>query len=340
MTLKKLKLLLVGDYSNPVYTGTLGSFKRAFEKLNINTVDFFFNVNLNYIRLGIYFKKAFQLIVQKEQIRLLNFIKQKNITHVLVIKGSYILPQTIEEIKKKGITIVNFNPDNPFNTVKASSNFNIREGIQHYNYYFSWSKEICKQINQFTNSTIAIYLPFAVDKDLIQFMPDFNNQNYTYQISFGANADKERIAQIKTLINQDESIAKDLFIFGSGWSKFKEINSKEIKGAAYFKTIAKSKINLNFLRNQNKGAHNLRTFEIPACGGFMLHEYSEEAMEIFKPDIHAVYFKTMEDCIDKIKYYREKDYERIEIAKAGYYEAIKFENSYEARTKQILQCID
>jgi spore maturation protein CgeB len=43
----------------------------------------------------------------------------------------------------------------------------------------------------------------------------------------------------------------------------------------------------------------MRTFEIPAANGFMLHEYSEEAEHFFKPDIEVVYFKSISDLVDK-----------------------------------------
>lgn len=341
MILKETKILLVGDYPVPVYTGVLGSYKRAFEALHYTTVEFYFNINTHYLRFAKYWNAALKLLVHKEQIRFLKFIKENKITHIIVFKGSYVLSETIEEIKARGIIIVNINPDNPYNTVRTSANSIIREGIPHYNYYFLWSKEICNRINHTLLNNNAVYLPFAVDKTLIDFQPDFNNINYNYPIAFIANADKERIIQIKALLKYDKNIRKDLFVFGSGWRNSLEITNKEkqVVGKDYFKTIAQSKINLNFLRKQNKGAHNMRTFEIPACGGFMLHEYSEEAMDLFKADEQAVYFSSIEECLDKIKFYLKQDKIRLKIAQNGYLQAMKYENSYEARVKQIIKLI-
>lgn len=337
MQLKNTKILLVGDYPTPVYTGTLGSFKRAFDALGYKTTEFYFNLNQNLLRLAKYSDWALKILVQREQKRFLNYIFKNYISHILVFKGSYLLPETINKIKIKGITIGNYNPDNPFNSVWASSNFIIKSSIKHYDFYFTWSHEICNKINLSEKNNKAVYLPFAVDKYLIDFCPNFINPTYLYQVSFGANADKERINQIKSLLAVDENLKNNLFVFGSGWQKLKAVKSLEIKGKEYFKTISKSKINLNFLRAQNKGAHNLRTFEIPASGGFMLHEYSQEAMEFFKPDVHAVYFSGLEDCVDKIKFYLKHDVLRLKIAKSGYEQAMKYENSYEARVDVITQ---
>jgi spore maturation protein CgeB len=176
-----------------------------------------------------------------------------------------------------------------------------------------------------------------VDRELINFQPDFNLMDYSYELSFIANADKERINQINKLISNDESIKKQLVIFGSRWEVLRNIKKHGLtNNQNYFNTIFRSKINLNFLRAQNKGGHNMRTFEIPACGGFMLHEYSEEAMELFKADEQAIYFSSIDECIDKIKYYLKHEEIRKKIAQSGYIQAIKFENSYEARAQQIL----
>ncbi len=62
----------------------------------------------------------------------------------------------------------------------------------------------------------------------------------------------------------------------------------------------------------------MRTFEIPAAGGFMLHEYSEEAADFFKEGIEAEFFRDAAECADKIKYYFKDDNLRNKIARAGY----------------------
>ncbi|MFN7014205.1 MAG: glycosyltransferase, partial [Bacteroidia bacterium] len=297
----KIKLLLVGDYSTPVYTGIYGSYKRAFESLNVNTVDYYFNVNLKFVRFAKFAYITLKLLVQHEQKRFIHFVTQNSITHILVFKGSYLLPETIEKIKNKGITIANYNPDNPFNKVKSSSNAIIKNAINYYDYYFIWSKYLVDLIN--TNfQTKAFYLPFAVDDTLIKLNIEFNSCNYKYPVSFIGNADKERTKQINTLISKYPQLNAQLFLFGDGWNKNKTLNTNyQLHGADYFQTIYQSRINLNILRKQNKNAHNMRTFEIPACGGFMLHEYSNEAAELFEPDKEAIYFSNNTECIDKIQ---------------------------------------
>ena len=47
----------------------------------------------------------------------------------------------------------------------------------------------------------------------------------------------------------------------------------------------------------------MRTFEIPASKGFMLHEKSEEVMDFFEEGKEAEYFSSPEEVLDKLKFY-------------------------------------
>jgi len=80
-----------------------------------------------------------------------------------------------------------------------------------------------------------------------------------------------------------------------------------------------AKIVLNFLRQQNKGAHNMRTFEVPACGGFLLTQRSYEQATIFFTEGNSIAcFEGIDELVYKIRYFLEHDEERIAISEAGY----------------------
>jgi spore maturation protein CgeB len=83
------------------------------------------------------------------------------------------------------------------------------------------------------------------------------------------------------------------------------------------KATLASAINLNVLRMQNKNACNMRTFEIPGCGGFMLHERSSELPGLFRPGIECDDFGTADELRRKIDYYLSHAEERARIASAG-----------------------
>ena len=102
------------------------------------------------------------------------------------------------------------------------------------------------------------------------------------------------------------------------------------------KVLNSSKISLNILRKQNKSSHNMRTFEAPACGAFVLAEKSDEQLEFFEEDKEAVYFSSPKELREKVVYYLKHEEERKNIAQAGYQRCFKSGYSYLDRAKKIL----
>ncbi|MCM1156653.1 MAG: DUF3880 domain-containing protein [Roseburia sp.] len=81
--------------------------------------------------------------------------------------------------------------------------------------------------------------------------------------------------------------------------------------------FAGSKINLNLsLRSIHSGIP-LRVLDILACGGFVLTNFQPEITEFFREDEEIVIFRSLDECMEKIRYYLQNDTERKAIAAAG-----------------------
>jgi spore maturation protein CgeB len=85
-------------------------------------------------------------------------------------------------------------------------------------------------------------------------------------------------------------------------------------------------------RRQIKG----RTFEVPACGGFLLTGHADNLQDYYIDGKEIVIFKDKNDMIEKCKYYLSHEKERQAIANAGYERTIK-QHSYEKRFKEIFE---
>jgi spore maturation protein CgeB len=83
----------------------------------------------------------------------------------------------------------------------------------------------------------------------------------------------------------------------------------------------------------------MRTFEVPACGGFMLAERTQEHLEIFKEDEEIVCFSTVEELVDKVRYYSNNDRARQTIAKAGYERVLNDHHTYRDRLIEIFSLV-
>jgi hypothetical protein len=81
------------------------------------------------------------------------------------------------------------------------------------------------------------------------------------------------------------------------------------------------KIGINLsLSDYRRETGNSRIYEVIAQGAMLLcEEAGRNAHEqIFKPDIEAVYFRSVPEAIEKAEYYLAHDEERIAIARAGW----------------------
>lgn len=81
----------------------------------------------------------------------------------------------------------------------------------------------------------------------------------------------------------------------------------------------------------------MRTFEVPACRGFMLSTRTTEQKNFFKEGKEADYFSTPEELKQKIDFYLKNDELRLKIAEAGYQKLLKSNYSYIDRAKQVLK---
>jgi hypothetical protein len=91
----------------------------------------------------------------------------------------------------------------------------------------------------------------------------------------------------------------------------------ELYGAAYREAVWDAKVNLSFLTRSNQDEFAHKSFEIAACGGFLLAERSAGHLERFVEDEEAVFFTGFEECAEKIRRYLPDAEARGRIAAAG-----------------------
>ena len=91
----------------------------------------------------------------------------------------------------------------------------------------------------------------------------------------------------------------------------------ELKGGNYREAIWRSRINLAFVTHSNRDQTAHKSFEITACGGFLLAERTPEHLALFREGEEAVFFSDFEECRAKIDRYLNDEPGRSRIAAAG-----------------------
>lgn len=157
-------------------------------------------------------------------------------------------------------------------------------------------------------------------------------------VAFVGTYEWERAGSLLALAEAGISVR----VWGNGWSALKgrhiklRIEDRPVYGIDYLRVTCASKINLGFLRKFNRDRQTCRSMEIPAIGGFMLHEYNDEIAALFVPNSEAVFFASDAELISKAGIWLSKDAERMLVAQAGRKRVIDDNRSHHAQLSQIL----
>jgi len=142
----------------------------------------------------------------------------------------------------------------------------------------------------------------------------------------------QRYGEREKYINALRKAGIEVQVFGWGWPNSYRLNQFEM-----VEVLNRSKIVLNFADASRSGIKQIkaRPFEATACGACLLTEYSEGIEEFFQPGSEVVCFRTLEEMVDKAKYYLNQEEERREIARTGEARSVR-DHDIKARLQKIL----
>lgn len=84
---------------------------------------------------------------------------------------------------------------------------------------------------------------------------------------------------------------------------------------------------------------NMRVFETLSTGSFLLTNWLPTLSDLFEDGKHLVTYKTLDEMVEKAKYYLEHDEEREVIAAAGHAEFMA-KHTYKHRVQKIFEVVD
>ncbi|MGY6648129.1 CgeB family protein [Wenyingzhuangia sp. IMCC45574] len=320
-----IKVLSIGGFSAYGNSNTCLHRHKAITKCSVSTneVDTTANVSLIYkvcnklFNMGLPIKLPDLANANK---KIISFVNQNKYDVVWIDKGITIEKSTLKKIKEKlpKCSIVGFSPDNMMMRFNQSQNY--LECASLYDYTFTTKSHIVKDLKRvgFKNVNF-INKTYHEDFHFPRELTIEEKDKLGGDVGFIGTWEQERCDSILFLVNNGIRVK----VFGNKkWRDYKNYhpNLEVYDGLFsddYPKALRAFKISLCFLRKINADQQTARTMEIPACGGFMLAERTDEHKRLFEEGKEAEFFDSNEELLNKCKFYLEHENERNSVVKLG-----------------------
>ena len=262
---------------------------------------------------------------------------------VWIDKGIIVFPETLKEIKKQSpkTKIVSYSPDNM--ALRHNQSQQYVECIPLYDYIVTNKSYIVEDMKRLgAKSVTFVNNSFSEDFHRLYELTEEERDELGSDVGFIGAWEEERCKSILYLVDHGVKVK----VFGDDkWNKYANyslnltIMGRSLMNEDYCKSLHASRISLCFLRKMNFDTQTTRSVEIPACGGFMMAERTDEHLALFEENKEAVYFSTDEELLEKCLYYLNKEEERNGIAISGRNRAIISGYSNETMVRNIINSI-
>jgi spore maturation protein CgeB len=251
-------------------------------------------------------------------------------------------PETLDRLREMGVATVSYMIDNAFGPRRDPGWRLYMKDIPHFDLHVvQRDKNIADYRERGARDVIKIQTAY---EPTIHFPVDrpWSDRDRDRGVSFIGTSYDERPAFLTRLWRE---CGFPVVISGDRmWKERLDVEAakalytgSELYGREYREAIWRSKINLSFITHSNQDEFVHKSFEIAACGGFLLAERSAGHEARFVEGEEAVFFTGFEECAAKIRQYLPDEAVRERIARAGRERAVRDGYSNDAQVAKIVE---
>ncbi|MBI9062182.1 MAG: glycosyltransferase [Marinilabiliaceae bacterium] len=276
--------------------------------------------------------------VNKYIAKKVSILKTQNSRHfdlIWVDKAIFLTPKTTTYLGTLTDKLVHFTPDPAFTFHKSHL---FKASLPTYDYAITTKAYELKYFEQYLNKERIMYATQGFDKNLHQPLTAFEAKKKG--LLFIGHHEKERETVFQRLIKESIHVS----IAGIKWEAFVNKNKnnqylhylgKGIYGEDYVKTLSAYQFSWGSVSKWIPELHTTRTFEIPACGTALITECNKETT-VFFTDEEAIFYDSVDEIIEKIKYYQTHSIELEALTKKGMERVHTDGRDYESILKKVL----
>jgi len=317
-----LKILIVGDYHQE---WRAPAWARGLREAGAEIIEHNWSKDHSPGFLG-YMERRFLLGpgVHRINRRLSQKVSEVSPHVILIYAGRPILPKTIRKLAQS-YCVAGYDNDDPFGRWGTKSYYRYyRQSLPYYTCHHVFRDLNVDEYRKHGCEHVKVLLPFYLP--WIHYpiqMSDGDKEKLATDVVFIGNGQPDsRIEGVVALV--EEGIT--LRIYGNlrYWHRYLPRSVLRrlplivpATGLGYSKVICSAKICLAFFSDGNRDHYSVRSFEIPACGGFMLAHRTPAMKNLFEEGQEAEYFGDSKELITKVRHYLEDGESRRRIAAAG-----------------------
>lgn len=255
---------------------------------------------------------------------------------VLVVQLLWVLPETVETLRRRGVRCVGWFPD-AFTSFGRGSFL-----LAPWDALFFQDRFIVERLSRSLSAPYVQHLPQCYDPEVHRPLPLTRDDERTYaaDVATFGNYYPYRARLIEPLL--DGSF--DVKLWGSRpprWLRHKVHDfwaGREVVGDEKCKAMRACRIALNTNHYAGIGDVNKRTFELAGIGAFQLTDERAALADYLEPGVEVATFTGRDDLADKVRYYLARPEERARIASAGWARARR-DHTFAHRLKTLLEKI-
>lgn len=318
---KQIRILLVGDDSYDMY---VKAFYQSFVHEGYKNVWLFAtnhymdgHTRAESLLLRAENKIAFGPRVAYLNRQLLCKAEEVNPELVFLYSARLVTASTLKHLRERGAKVFLYNNDNPFADYYPKYFWrHYKAGLQYADVCFVYRNSNIQDCKRLGCNRVELLRSYYI-KERNYYMED-PGVNVPRVVFLGHYENDGRDAYIKALLDNGIEVG----IIRRTWEGFEQGNSRLVKlentHTLYNEMLNAAEIAIVFLSGINQDTYTRRCFEIPAVKTMMIAPFTEDIATIFKEDEEVVFYRNIEEFVQKVRYYLGHEEERRKIAAAGY----------------------
>jgi hypothetical protein len=264
---------------------------------------------------------------------------------LFVFKGNYVNSALIDEARAAGVLTVNYYPDVSFMTHGKE----LPQTLPQYDHVFNAKTFGIADMRAHGIRSVSFLAPgFDPEVHRPMTLTESDRKHFGCDVTFIGTWSPKKEKLLATLKQSVPSL--HMRIWGNQWEKRAtraldgSVMGMGVTGDDYARAICAARISLGILSEARTGSSSgdlitARTFQIPACGAFMLHERNAEVLEYFEENRDAGFFSGSDELVTQVQRFLADDSLRTAIAASGRKRSVESDYSADRRMTDMVEWI-